>query len=169
MRPRKAAVAPSHEETSPRDDAVDAVDVVPLDDAPPDEADAEPCGRICIACGGEGSGHEGCAHGEIAELTAPSHAAREAVARLRHAAAEHRAATRALRVLVLSEMARGQAELHLRPQAPPAAPLGEPAACPRCTLRDAETSSPKPARRKARSGLEQQSLRFAGDPGHDGG
>ena len=164
MRPRKAAIAPSHEEISPRDDTVD---LVPLDDARSDEGDAEPCGRICIACGGEGSGHEGCAHGEIAELTAPSRAAREAVARLRHAAAEHRAATRALRVLVLSEMARGQAELHLHTQAAPALPLAEPAACPRCALRDAEASAPRPARRKARSGQEQQSLRFAGDPGHD--
>jgi hypothetical protein len=164
MRPRKAAVAVSLEEMPPRDDVVDAL---PLDEAtPPDDDDAGPLGRICIACGGEAASYEGCDHAEMGELREPSRAAREAVARVRRAAAEHRAAARALRVLVLSEMARGRADLQtIAPQS------RDPAPCPRCALRDAEAAAaasgvtaPRPARRKGRPGATQQSLPFAGDP-----
>src|SRR3954453_3281624 len=59
---------------------------------------------ICLACGGDGSRPEGGDHLEVAPLHAPSRAAGEMVARLQRAAAEHRAASRALRALVTSEL-----------------------------------------------------------------
>jgi hypothetical protein len=142
------------------------------DDVAPSE-DGEALGRVCLACGGDGHAHDGCAHGEIARLSAPSRTVHEAVARLRRAATEHRAAARALRVLVLTEVARERAELESsepepEPEAEPerAAPLP----CPRCAEREAEvpvTTPPNPvnpaprgARKRARAAEGQQAFTF---------
>ena len=167
MRPRKVAIAVALEELAPADEGVD---VLRGNDAAPEENENESDGggRVCIACGGDGRGHEGCEHAEIAELSAPSATAREAVARLRRAATEHRAAARALRVVVLSDMARGRAELQLREiaAAPAAAAGGEPAPCARCAEREAGADPGRPARRKRRVEAGQQSLPFRGEPGH---
>lgn len=127
--------------------------------------------RICLACGGDGSRHEGCAHAEIARLREPSRAAGEMVARLRRAAAEHRAASRALRALVTSELGRERAELESTPipsesstrRSPPAPP------CPRCVEREAEMvaavlNAPRPTRKRGRAIVDQQSLPFVGAP-----
>jgi hypothetical protein len=106
--------------------------------------------RLCIACGAEGCRD----HGEIARLDSPSRTLREAVERLRRVAAEHRAAARALRVLVRTEVARGRGDLETKP-----APVVEP--CPRCTIRDAEAASPpKGTTRKAKRESGQQALPF---------
>lgn len=151
MRARRLAVA--LDEPSP-----DFVDDVFSDDAAliGDEAEASPIDRLCIACGGEGSVYEGCDHPEIARLEAPSRAIADALARLRRASAEHRAASRALRVLVLGEVARGRGDLETKPD-----PKQEP--CPRCLVRDAEEAAAatghKPKRR-SKNGGAQQALPF---------
>ncbi|WP_437735688.1 hypothetical protein [Sorangium sp. So ce1335] len=157
MRSRKAAAAVVVEELPPSEDPIDAI---PPDDTAADEAFSAAGGplsleRICIDCGSSGGGgHDGCAHRERARFQAPSRAALELVARLRRAAAEHRAAARALRALVNAESARGRAELERaepepvdppQPEAPPAPPPAAaaapapdeppPAVCPRCAER----------------------------------
>ncbi len=64
-----------------------------------------PIAQLCLECGAEGCRE----HDEVARLDEPSRVLLEAIARLRRTAAEHRAATRSLRVLVLSkEVARGR-------------------------------------------------------------
>ncbi|MGK3991007.1 hypothetical protein WME99_48620, partial [Sorangium sp. So ce136] len=159
MRSRKAAAVVVEELPSNED----PVDAIPPDDTAADEAFSGDGGphsleRICIDCGSSsgGGGHDGCAHRERARFHAPPRAALELVARLRRAAAEHRAAARALRALVTAEHARGRAELERaepepppepeppQPEAPeppaPAAAAPEPvepspAFCPRCAER----------------------------------
>ncbi|WP_433934532.1 hypothetical protein AB3662_08030 [Sorangium cellulosum] len=170
MRSRKAAAAVVVEELPPSEDPVDAI---PPDEIAADEAFSAAGGplsldRICIDCGSSGGGgHDGCAHRERARFQAPSRAALELVARLRRAAAEHRAAARALRALVTAEHARGRAELERaepepvdppQPEAapephappPPAAASPEPdepppAVCPRCAERAGERPEGEPA------------------------
>ena len=154
MRARKpAAVVPP--EAPPPDDAADAWaadDEQALDRS----EDTGPIGRLCIACGSEDCRE----HGEMARLDAPSRAVHEAVARLRRASTEHRAAMRALRVLVLSEVARGGGDFETTP-----APRAEP--CPRCAVRDAEAAAApaavtKAATRRAKGASGQQALPFRG-------
>ncbi|WP_437757792.1 hypothetical protein [Sorangium sp. So ce1389] len=196
MRSRKAAAAVVVEELPPNEDPVDAI---PPDDTAADETFSGDGGqpsleRICIDCGSTGGGgHDGCAHRERARFHAPPRAAIELVARLRRAAAEHRAAARALRALVTAEHARGRAELERaepepppepeppqpevpEPPAPPppaaAAPEPvepSPAVCPRCAERTegepAEAEAPpRRPKRRGRVVLEQQALPFASDP-----
>ncbi|WP_437280442.1 hypothetical protein WME90_07730 [Sorangium sp. So ce375] len=185
MRSRKAA-AVVVEELPPAEEPIDAI---PPDDAAADEPSSavrEPLAleRICIDCGSSGAAHDGCAHRERARFHAPPRAALELVARLRRAAAEHRAAARALRSLVTAEHARGRAEIERadpvepsqpeaapEPPRPAAAPAPEeptPAACPRCAERaevepaDAGTPARRP-KRKGRVALEQQALPFSSD------
>lgn len=130
---------------------------------------------ICLACGGSGSRHDGCDHAEVARLHEPSRAAGEIIDRLRKAAAEHRAASRALRALVTSELGRGRAELETRPVAAmavtpsrvEAAAAATESACPRCAEREAEGAQsppPRAARKRARRGVDQQSLPFGNKP-----
>ncbi len=173
-RSRKNALA----EASSRDEIADAF---PSDDAVVIEIasfaeETRANERICLGCGGDGSRHEGCSHAEIARLHEPSRAAGEMVARLRRAAAEHRAASRALRALVTSELGRGRAELETttmpaerEAEATPAATEEEPAPapeatamvpCPRCAEREGEgegvvVSPPRAARKRARAVLEE--------------
>ncbi|WP_437601334.1 hypothetical protein WMF28_07090 [Sorangium sp. So ce590] len=194
MRSRKAA-AVVVEELPPDDD--EPVDAIPPDDTAADEAFSAAGGppsldRICIDCGSSGGAHDSCAHRERARFHAPPRAAIELVARLRRAAAEHRAAARALRALVTAEHARGRAELEraepepVEPSVPEAAPeppapprpaaAPEPdgllsALCPRCAERTeaapAEPDVGAPPRRPKRKGrvpLEQQAFPFTGDP-----
>ncbi|WP_437487848.1 hypothetical protein WME75_07625 [Sorangium sp. So ce1014] len=181
MRSRKAA-AVVVEELPPDEDPVDAI---PPDDTAAHEAFSaagEPLSldRICIDCGSGGGAHDSCAHRERARFHAPPRAALELVARLRRAAAEHRAAARALRALVTAEHARGRAELEraepepVEPSVPEAAPEPDeplPALCPRCSERTeaapAEPDAGTPPRRPKRKGrvpLEQQAFPFTGDP-----
>ena len=169
-RSRKLALA----EASSRDEIADAFppdDAVVLESASfVEETRANE--RICLGCGGDGSRHEGCDHAEIARLHEPSRAAGEMVARLRRAAAEHRAASRALRALVTSELGRGRAELETtaiptEAEAAPAdleeepSPAPEAAAvvpCPRCAEREGEgevASPPRAARKRARAVIEE--------------
>jgi hypothetical protein len=106
-RSRKIALAP----VPSRDELTDAF---PSDDAVVIEIasfaeETRANERICLWCGGDSSRHEGCDHAEVARLHEPSRAAGEMVARLKRAAAEHRAASRALRALVTSELGRGRA------------------------------------------------------------
>ncbi|WP_437679107.1 hypothetical protein [Sorangium sp. So ce131] len=195
MRPRKVA-AVVVEELPPSEDAVD---VSPPDDIAADEAvsfagaplSAE---RICVDCGSLGGAYDGCAHRERARFHAPSRSAHELVARLRRAAAEHRAAARALRALALAEHARGRADIETaaeeapeEPPPPEVAPPPEPppaAVCPRCAAQaeGAPTSTPAAAaaaaaapapgedgtlrrpKRKGRVPLEQQAFPFTSDP-----
>ncbi|MGK3965928.1 hypothetical protein WMF38_17330 [Sorangium sp. So ce118] len=197
MRSRKAAAAVVVEELPPNEDPVDAI---PPDDTAADETfsgDGAPPSleRICIDCGSSGGGgHDGCAHRERARFHAPPRAALELVARLRRAAAEHRAAARALRALVTAEHARGRAEIERaepepppepeppqpEPPEPPAPPPPatvaapepvepSPAVCPRCAERtDGEPAEaeapPRRPKRRGRVVLEQQALPFASDP-----
>lgn len=181
MRPRKAAAKVI--EALPPDDA--PVDVIPPDDAANEAfslslAD-EPLSteRICIDCGSSSGAYDGCAHRERARFHAPPRAAAELVARLRRAAAEHRAAARALRALVMAEHARGRADLETEAPAeaprPPEAAAPQPdtpppqAPCPRCAARaggDASASAPpRRPRRKARVAVEQQAFSFTHDAG----
>ncbi|AUX20826.1 hypothetical protein SOCEGT47_013000 [Sorangium cellulosum] len=183
MRPRKAA-ARVIEELPPDEDTADAI---PPDDAA-DGAMAlagEPLSteRLCLDCGSSSGAYDGCPHRERARLHAPPRGAAELVARLRRAAAEHRAAARALRALVMAEHARGRADLETEAEAadappPPeaAAPRPEPeapppqAACPRCGERaggePADAGAPpRRPRRKARVALEQQVFSFTRDAG----
>ncbi len=121
---------------------------------PPDRDLAEGAiPRLCLACAADDC-HE---HREIVRLEAPSRAVHDAVARLRRAAAEQRAAARALRALVLTEVARGRGDLEAAP-----VPVVEP--CPRCLIRDAEAAAAasgvtRPAR-KSKGGNGQQPLPF---------
>ncbi|WP_437985030.1 hypothetical protein [Sorangium sp. So ce117] len=186
MRPRKAAAAVVVEELPPAEEPIDAI---PPDDTAADEPSSavrEPIslGLICIDCGSSGGGHDGCAHRERARFHAPPRAALELVARLRRAAAEHRAAARALRALVTAEHARGRAEIERadpveppQPEAepePPSPPRLEiaapepPAVCPRCAeqTEGEPTESGAPPRRPKRKGrvaLEQQAFLFSSD------
>jgi hypothetical protein len=154
MRARKlAAVAP---EDPPPSDAWAADEEPALDRA----EDAGPIACLCVVCGTEGCR----VHGEVARLDAPSRAVHDAADRLRRAAAEHRAAERTLRKLVLSEVARGMGDIETAP-----APRVEP--CPRCSIRDAEeasattgakgaTGATKATPRRAKGENGQQSLPF---------
>lgn len=186
MRSRKAAAAVVVEELPPAEEPIDAI---PPDDTAEDEPSSairEPLAldRICIDCGSSGGAHEGCAHRERARFHAPPRAALELVARLRRAAAEHRAAARALRALVTAEHARGRAEieradpveppqLEAEPE-PPSPPRLEvaapepPAVCPRCAERtEGEPmeagAPPRRPKRKGRVVLEQQAFPFSSD------
>ncbi|WP_437591644.1 hypothetical protein [Sorangium sp. So ce1000] len=190
MRSRKAAVAVVVEELPSAEEPIDAI---PPDDAATDEPSSavrEPLAleRICIDCGSSGGAHDGCAHRERARFHAPPRAALELVARLRRAAAEHRAAARALRALVTAEHARGRAEIEradpvepsqpeVAPEPPspprleipaPEPPAPPPAVCPRCAERtegeptEAE-APPRRPKRKGRVALEQQALPFSND------
>src|SRR5512132_4329649 len=169
-RSRKIALA----EASSRDEIADAF---PSDDAVVLEMasfieETRANERICLECGGDGSRHEGCSHAEVARLHEPSRAAGEMVARLRRAAAEHRAASRALRALVTSELGRGRAELETTAAIPgeaeaeaaptaidAPAPTPEAAAvvpCPRCAERELEGevgSAPRAARQRGRAAI----------------
>ncbi|WP_044985664.1 hypothetical protein [Sorangium cellulosum] len=187
MRSRKAAAAIVVEDL-PLDE--EPVDAIPPDDTAADEAFSAAGGapsleRICVDCGSSGGAHDGCAHRERARFHAPTRAALELVARLRRAAAEHRAATRALRALVTAEHARGRAEIEreepepLPPPEPAAAPEppppaapepddAPPALCPRCAepIEAAPAEPEAPQRRPKRKGrvpLEQQAFPFTGD------
>jgi hypothetical protein len=135
--------------------------------------------RFCLACGGDGSRHEGCDHAEVARLLEPSRSAGEMIARLRRAAAEHRAASRALRALVTSELNRERAELETRGatviektpiviEAPAsAAEAAAEVPCLRCAEREGEgavVNPPRAARKRARKGVDQQSLPFVNEP-----
>src|SRR4051812_34987588 len=107
------AQAPSEDEigdTFPSDDAVviELREVAEVAEVAATPRMNEP---ICLACGGDGSRYEGCDHAEVARLHEPSRAAGEMIDRLRKAAAEHRAASRALRALVTSELSRDRADL----------------------------------------------------------
>lgn len=114
--------------------------------------------RVCLECAGS---HEGCEHRERVSFLLPSPVIRSKIERLRRAAAEHRAAMRALRALAISENARGRADLETKPAPPiepppweeappPPAPIAElepappppPAPCPRCAEREAEAEAP---------------------------
>ena len=105
MRARKpSAVVP--EDLPPPDDVAEAW---PSEEAPEASfaagpSEAGPIARLCVACGSDDC-HE---HHETARLDAPSRAVHDAVSRLRRAALEHRAAARALRALVVAEVARGR-------------------------------------------------------------
>jgi hypothetical protein len=175
MRPRKLAGAALQAlGESPRDDQL--MDVFPPDDAPRNERasmlDEMPgSGRVCIECGSDGGTREGCEAHEIACFHAPSRAVSEAVLRLRTAAAEHRAASRALRALVMAEIGRDRAELDPKPPARPDPPYRPevPATsdpCPRCAEREAEVSAAgqKPTRgahKRQRASADQQAFAFA--------
>jgi hypothetical protein len=116
--------------------------------------DTGPIARLCVECGADDCRD----HGETARLDAPSRAVREAVARLRRAAAEQRTAARTLRSIVLSEVARGRGDLETRP--PP-----QPEPCSRCTIRDAEAAAAPAAvkkvpTRRAKGESRQQALPF---------
>jgi hypothetical protein len=163
MRARKLAAVPSPLPDPPPPE--DVADPWPSDDDAAEEADAAPLHGLCLACGAEGCRE----HGETARLEAPSRSLREAVDRLRRVAAEHRAAARALRVLVLMEAARGRGDLEALPPPPAsgeersAAAVAEP--CPRCALREAEEAATaggatKPAGRRAKKESGQQALPF---------
>jgi hypothetical protein len=126
--------------------------------------DAGPIPDLCIECGARGCRD----HGEIARLEAPPVAVHDAVARLQRTAAEHRAAARALRALVLSEVARGRGDLETKLStmgAPPGEPPAQAEPCPRCALRDAEAAAApaggtKARARKAKGENGQQELPF---------
>jgi hypothetical protein len=131
---------------------------------------------ICLACGGSGSRHDGCDHAEVARLHEPSRAAGEIIDRLQKAAAEHRAASRALRALVTSELSRGRAELETKP-APPATPSRLDAssaaateiACPRCAERETDGGAAlipavRANRKRGRAAVTQESLPFTRGP-----
>lgn len=183
-RSRKIALAPppSRDEI---EDAFPSDDAVVIEIASAAEETTRPNERICLGCGGDGSRHEGCSHAEVARLHEPSRAAGEMVARLRRAAAEHRAASRALRALVTSELGRGRADLEttaattpaeveveaeLTPaaiEAPPAAIEAAAVPCARCAEREAESATvgvvvnpPRAARKRGRAAIDQQSFPF---------
>lgn len=152
MRARKLAVA--LDDAPPSDEVSDFYP----DEEPAVEDEGDAIGRVCIACG-DAAG-DGCEHREVARLDAPSRAVGEAVRRLRRAAAEQRAAARALRTLVLTEVARGRGDLATVPEKVP-----EP--CPRCAIRDAEVAAaPPPAtaervtKRRSKGAEGQQALPF---------
>lgn len=180
MRARKAAVAlrepPPDEEAGPfpPDDAGDG-EAAPFEETLSFE-------RVCLICGG---GHEGCEHRERVSFHLPSPVIRSRIERLRRAAAEHRAAERALRALSLSEHARGRAEIEVQAapaveiEPPPwveaAAPAVEIVAttpCPRCADREATPSveasappaaAPRKARKKAAPKTAQATFAFLGE------
>ena len=127
---------------------------------------------FCLACGGDGSRYEGCDHAEVARLHEPSRAAVEMIDRLRRAAAEHRAASRALRALVTSELSRDRADLTTkRPVEAPAPPIasGSEVPCPRCAEREeggteAVIPAVRAGRKRGRAPVTQQSLPFVRGP-----
>ncbi len=134
MRPRKAFGFPKNK--LPEREQDELFDEFPFDEHPENEVgflaeeasalDWAGLDRVCLDCGEKGRGNEGCAHREVARLTEASRSVGEAVARLRRAAAEHRAASRALRALVMAEVGRDRAEIEMKPE--PAAN----GACARC-------------------------------------
>jgi hypothetical protein len=190
MRPRKAAVVlrdPARDEEVEPFSLDEAGDDAPAAFDPPFSFE-----RVCMACGG---GHEGCEHLERVSFLLPSPVIRARIERLRRAAAEHRAAARALRALATSEHARGRADLETSPALPsepppwvdapppatPAAPLTAP--CPRCAERGerdettteavvAPAPSARRARKKAPTSAGQGSFAFLASseapPGLDG-
>jgi len=151
MRARKPA-AVSEEDAPPPDEVADAW---PADEAAFTIGEATaPLARLCIVCGEEDCDE----HHEIARLDAPSRTVHDAVARLQRAATEHRAAERALRALVLSEVAKGRGELE-------PTPASRTEQCPRCLIRDAEAAAAaagttKASTRKAKGENGQQALPF---------
>lgn len=157
----------------PSDDA-GVVEIAESAERAENDEGSRPNEPICLACGGDGSRHEGCDHVEVARLVAPSRAAGEMVARLRLAAAEHRAASRALRALVTSELSRDRAELTTkRPAEAPAKAAAEADAeqvpCPRCAEREAEgapaiITAARASRKRGRAPVDQQTLPFTKRP-----
>ncbi|MEP7125860.1 MAG: hypothetical protein ABJE95_33320 [Byssovorax sp.] len=148
-------------------------EIAEIAERPENDEGARPNEPICLACGGDGSRHEGCEHAEVARLVAPSRAASEMIARLRAAAAEHRAASRALRALVTSELSRDRAELTTKkPVEAPArtATDAEQGPCPRCAEREIEgtptvITAARASRKRGRAPVDQQSLPFTKRPG----
>jgi len=164
MRARKLAVMTAEEDMPPSEEGADTW--LASDEPVVDRGqEAGPISHLCLACGTadeEGATRQtpcDCREPrEIVRLEAPSRAVRDAVARLRRAGAEQRAAARALRALVLTEVARGRGDL----EAP--ARLVDP--CPRCLIRDAEAAAAasgvtRPAR-KPKGERGQQALPFKG-------
>jgi hypothetical protein len=110
----------------------------------------------------------------VARLVAPSRAAGEMIARLRLAAAEHRAASRALRALVTSELSRDRAELTTKKPVVASTPRptiaeAEQVPCPRCAEREGEgtatvIASVRASRKRGRAPVDQQTLPFAKRP-----
>jgi hypothetical protein len=158
----------SREATAPLDDASldPTFDVIPSDEPAlhePDVGQAVVRGRVCLSCGTANGAHESCDHPEVARLDDPSRATRNAIARLRRAATEHRAAARAVHALVASEAARGRAEFEVVP-----VPAPEPAPCARCAERAAAgglplRATPASPRRKSRDHPAQRCFSFATD------
>lgn len=168
------AEAPSRDEAAdvfPSDD-VGVIEIADSTERAENDEGSRPNEPICLACGGDGSRHEGCDHVEVARLVAPSRAAGEMVARLRLAAAEHRAASRALRALVTSELSRDRAELTTKKpvEAPrPAIADAEQVPCPRCAEREGEGASTvitaaRASRKRGRAPVDQQTLPFTKRP-----
>jgi hypothetical protein len=116
---------PSEEQSWP--DVFDASAELGFDDC---ASPAPPRGdgpmRVCLACGEAPSSRE-CPHDEVATLETPATAVRAAAAQLARATQERRAAERALRRLVESELLRGRASVEREaappPQPPPSAPV----------------------------------------------
>lgn len=175
-RSRKVPLAPASSEdeigdTFPPDDAA-GMEVADRIESAEVASTSRKNEAICLACGGDGSRHEGCDHAEVARLHEPSRAAGEMIARLRAAAAEHRAASRALRALVTSELSRDRADLTTkRPVAAPVAALaeGSPAPCARCAEREADGAGAviplvRAGRKRGRPAVTQQSLPFGRGP-----
>jgi hypothetical protein len=167
---------PSRDEAAdvfPSDD-VGVIEIAESAERAENDEGSRPNEPICLACGGDGSRHEGCEHLEVARLVAPSRAAGEMVARLRLAAAEHRAASRALRALVTSELSRDRAELTTKKpiEAPTKATAdAEQVPCPRCAEREAEGEGAAPvitaaraSRKRGRAPIDQQTLPFTQRP-----
>lgn len=159
-------------EVFPSDDA-GVIEIVEATERAENDEGSRPNEPICLACGGDGSRHEGCDHAEVARLLAPSRAAGEIIARLRLAAAEHRAASRALRALVTSELSRDRAELTTKRPVEAVAKVAaeaEQVPCPRCAEREGEGGAPptitaaRPSRKRGRAPVDQQSLPFTKRP-----
>ncbi len=108
-------------------------DVVPSDEPTVHGSDATEDlddHRVCLSCGSINSAHQVCTHREVARFYETSRKVRDAVARLRNAVAEQRAAERAMRALVTSEATRGRAEFE---PLPPTISVSAP--CTRCAAR----------------------------------
>ena len=155
-----------------------AFEVFPTDDGDEPGSAPSPVGRVCLGCGGSGHGGDGCEHEELARFHAPSRAVSEAVQLLRLAAAEHRAASRALRALAINEESGGRAELESAPRRPVAVAgadsMPPPEPCPRCAEHDAEivttggTAARSAKRRARKTPVGQHALPFvASDPPSD--
>ena len=170
-RKQSAAEAQARDEIGdafPPDDAV-VIEIGHVSDSAEKTRANEP---ICLACGGDGARHDGCDHAEVARLHEPSRAAGEMIERLRKAAAEHRAASRALRALVTSELSRDRADLTTKRPVEASAPApagGSEVPCPRCAEREAEGTEAviptvRAGRKRGRAAVTQQSLPFARGP-----